>query len=99
MSDLCPTCGQPMPRRTIASVDALVAALRVPVPQDKWPRRSKKSAPIDPGRQVYAAQDGSYFITYGGAEVGRATVKEAVAAGRLVREYPEAPNVDCWRLA
>jgi hypothetical protein len=92
MADICPTCGQALPSRSvpIRSADELVAAMRVPPP----PPSKHKKFPRPAVRDVYEGADptgekgsGEYFITYGGGEVARAAIDEAVERGLIRLKY------------
>ena len=87
----CPTCGQTLPLRTvrIRSADELVAAMRVPPPPS-----DNKKFPREPARDVYEGADatgkkgrGEYFVTYGGGEVARAAIDEALERGMIRLKY------------
>jgi hypothetical protein len=100
MAEICPACGQPLPSRSvpIRSADELVAAMRAPPPPSdnkKYPRGST--------RDVYEGADptgkkgsGEYFVTFGGGEVTRAAIDDALERGLIRLKY------DCdgyWCLA
>jgi hypothetical protein len=50
-----------------------------------------------PHREVYRAQDGGWFVTYGGGEVLEATVQQLVTDRRIVSVYSDCPN-DCYHV-
>lgn len=50
-----------------------------------------------PGRFIYLASDGRYYITHEGPEVVRQGIDEALAAGLIEPRYPDAWNLTGYR--
>lgn len=48
-------------------------------------------------QDVYRAQDGGYFLTYGGGQVSRPEIDQALEDGLIEPAYPGSS--DWWRLA
>ena len=72
----CPTCGQPIPSRQHLNVDALLDILQNGVPH----------------REVYTAQDGGWYVTYGGGRTTAAAVMALVRSGAIVSVYDNYPG-------
>lgn len=99
MTARCPLCGQ---LQMIRTADALVAALRLPVPKvafETLTARQTKSGYM-PHRSVYAGQSGRYHLTYGHhlPDVERRAIDDALASGAIVPEWPDTAH-ECWKLA
>lgn len=45
-----------------------------------------------PHREVYRAQDGGWFVTYGGGEVSPSAVHALISRGAIVSVYSNCPN-------
>ena len=99
MTYFCQTCGHPIARPPkITSIEALRALLTAPMPPIKLTKRQCKNGFV-PHRNVYAGASGGYFVTHSpGSEVDENVVREAVAAGYLVPEWPGTEH-EYWRLA
>ena len=102
MSDICPTCRQPLPPRRgmITSADQLVAAMRTPPPPS-----DDKKCPRGEARDVYEGYrngtipTGRFYLTYGdGASVQREAIEEALRRGLIRLKYDNREG-RYWRLA
>ena len=47
---------------------------------------------LAPGRELYRAQGGGWYITHGGGEVSEVVVKELLASGQVRSVYSTCPN-------
>ena len=91
MTNRCPTCGQTMPKSAEPrGVDWLVEKLRTPIPYGRYGERQVT---------IYADHNRRFYFTYIGGEIHPRDVDDALAAGIIRLEYPEAPEVKAWELA
>ncbi len=97
-SDVCPTCGQPLPvhRQLISSADELVAAMRIPPP----PIDNKNSR--DETRDVYEEYangripTGRFCLTFGAdVRVLRKAIDEALRSGLIRQKYNDDSGYWC----
>jgi len=49
-------------------------------------------------RMVYEAQDGSYWVDWGGGRVPVSVLGTALTMGRLKPAFPDCPDCKAWRL-
>jgi len=77
MSEICKCCGQTIPpRRAVLNAEQLFAALTAEG------RR----------REVYRAQDGSWWVTYGGGQTTLEAVQELHRAGKIQSVFSNCPS-------
>jgi len=52
----------------------------------------------DARRRIYECDDGSYAIDHQGGVIGRDVIDALEAMGRIVRAWPDQPDLNAWTL-